>query len=373
MAKKRTTGKKHAPETGQKKLNLALQGGGAHGAFTWGVLDRLLEEEDIFIQAISGTSAGAMNAAVLLDGLEAGGREGAKKQLAQFWGEISGISKLLGPWLQAPFEANWGQMIGYESNLAQSWLDTLTRTFSPYELNPLNINPLREILEGMIDFDRLRRTEALGIYVTATNVETGHPRVFQRDEINVDVLLASGCLPFLFHAVEIEGVPYWDGGYMGNPAIWPLYYNTPCGDVMLVQINPLMRAGTPKHAADIVNRLNEISFNASLIAEMRAIQFVRNLIARGVLSPDEYRNVNVHMIEPPPELQVLNASSKMNANWEFFVFLKEMGREEMDKWLKKHKKMIGVNSTMDITKTFLDKPHHAPSLPRKQAKETPHA
>ncbi len=371
MTKKSTARKNHA--AGKKKLNLALQGGGAHGAFTWGVLDRLLEEDDIHIQAISGTSAGAMNAAVLIDGMEEGGRDRAKAQLAEFWGQISGISKLLGPWLQAPFQGNWQQMIGYESNLTQSWLDTLTRTFSPYELNPLNINPLREVLEGMINFDRLRASDCVEIFVTATNVETGHPRLFERSEVTSDVLLASGCLPFVYQAIEIEGVPYWDGGYVGNPSIWPLYYKTPCGDVMLIQINPLMRAGTPRHAADIVNRLNEITFNTSLVAEMRAIQFVRDLIDEGKLNEKDYRRVNVHMVEPPPELQALNASSKMNANWEFFVFLKEIGRTEMDKWLKKHKKMIGVNSTMDITKTFLTKPHHAPRVPEKTAKEKPHA
>lgn len=350
--------KSHKTHKVEKSLNVALQGGGAHGAFSWGVLDRLLEEEDIRIAGVSGTSAGAMNAAVMADGWVEGGRQGAKDQLALFWGEISGASKLLEPWLHTPYGAV-EKMFGIDYTPFYSFMDTMTRMFSPYELNPLNLNPLREVLERMIHFKRMQSCEHVQLFVTATNVETGQPRVFRREEITVDVLLASGCLPFLFQAVEIDGVPYWDGGYMGNPSIWPLYYQTDSQDVLLVQINPVMRKGTPKKAMEIINRLNEISFNSSLISEMRAIQFVRDLIDQGKLDEQEYRKVNMHMIAPPDGVQGLTANTKMNASWEFFRFLHELGRHEMEAWLKANKKMIGVDSTLDIAKTFLAKPTRA--------------
>lgn len=361
--------RKKSPE---KLLNLALQGGGAHGAFTWGVLDRLLEEEDIRIVAISGTSAGAMNGAVMADGWVENGRQGAKEELARFWGAMSGASKLLEPWLMTPF-GSVTKLLGLESGPFYTMLDALTRTFSPYELNPMNLNPLRDVLAAIIDFPRMRACDAVKLFVTATNVETGQPRVFTREEITIDVLLASGCLPFLFQAVEIEGVPYWDGGYMGNPSIWPLHYSNPPGDVLLVQINPVMRKGTPKRALDIVNRLNEISFNSSLIAEMRSIHFVRHLIEQGKLGPPGYRYVNMHMITPPPGLHELTADSKLNANWEFFTFLHQLGRTEMEDWLKTHKSMIGVDSTLDIAKTFLSKPARATHTGTTVVKKKTHA
>lgn len=355
-----------------KLLNLALQGGGAHGAFTWGVLDRLLEEEDIQIAAISGTSAGAMNGAVMADGFMEGGRQGAKDELARFWGAMSGASKLLEPWLMTPF-GSMSKMLGIDYSPIYTMLDAMSRSFSPYELNPLNINPLRDVLEQIIDFKRMQACEPVQLFVTATNVETGQPRVFRREEITVDVLLASGCLPFLFQAVEIEGVPYWDGGYMGNPSLWPLYYNSPSGDVLLVQINPVMRKGTPTKAIDIVNRLNEISFNSSLIAEMRAIDFVRHLIEEGKLGEPNYRHVNIHMIAPPVGLQEMTADSKMNVTWEFFTFLHQLGRDETETWLKENKKMIGVDSTLDIAKTFLSKPSRATHTGTHVVKKKNHA
>lgn len=365
VAKKKTPIKR-------KQLNLALQGGGAHGAFTWGVMDRLIEEEDVDICAISGTSAGAMNAAVAADGWVENGRQGAKDELARFWGEMSGASKYLEPWLMTPF-GSLTKLLGVDYTPLYTFVDALTRSFSPYELNPLNINPLRDVLSNIINFDRMRACDHLQLFVTATNVETGQPRVFSREEITIDVLLASGCLPFIYQAVEIEGVPYWDGGYMGNPSIWPLHYNSPSGDVLLVQINPVMRKGTPKRALDIVNRLNEISFNSSLIAEMRSIQFVRDLIDQGRLDKKHYRHVNMHMIAPPDGLHEMTADSKMNATWEFFTFLHQLGRQEMEKWLKANKKMIGVDSTLDIAKTFLTKPHHATHTGTTIVKKKAHA
>ena len=322
------------------------------------MLDRLLEEEDIEIAAISGTSAGAMNAVVMADGLVENGRQGAKDELTNFWSEVSGASKMIEPWLMTPF-GSMTKLLGIDYTPVYTIMDAVTRTFSPYEMNPLNINPLRDVLERNIDFARMRACEHLRVFVTATNVETGQPRIFKHEEISVDVLLASACLPSMFQAVEIDGVPYWDGGYVGNPSIWPLYYNSPSGDVLLVQINPIMRKGTPKKALDIINRQNEISFNSALIAEMRAINFVRQLIDAGKLGEPEYRHVNMHMIAPPEGLHEMTAESKMNASWEFFTFLHQIGRNETEHWLRENKKMIGVDSTLDIAKTFLTKPTRA--------------
>ena len=354
---KKTTKKpvpKKAPKQPKLELNLALQGGGAHGAFTWGVLDRLLDEEDITIKSISGTSAGAMNAAVLIDGYNEGGRPRAKAQLREFWHEISVAAAAVSPLgQQAPSEA-LASIPGFDWISALNPFDMITRVFSPYEYNPLNYNPLRNVLERVLDVKKLH--EGINLFVTATNVETGEARIFRDGEITIDVLLASACLPFVYQAVEIDGVPYWDGGYMGNPSIWPLIYKSSCNDVLLVQINPIKRAGTPKHAIDIINRVNEISFNSSLIAEMRAINFVRKLIKDGKLDSHEYADMHIHRVLPPADLHEMNATSKMNASWDFFVLLHSIGRTQMDDWLKHNKRFIGKQSSLDIAEHFLAKP-----------------
>jgi NTE family protein len=332
------------------ELDLALQGGGAHGAFTWGVLERLLEEEDIEIKGISGTSAGAMNAAVLVDGYNEGGRDRAKKQLEQFWREISEIAASFAPFGQLP--ATDG-VKGMEWLSAFNPMDMMSRVFSPYDYNPMNYNPMRAVLENVLEPKHLHN--GIKLYVAATNVETGEARIFEGNEITIDVLLASACLPFVYQAVEIDGVPYWDGGYMGNPAIWPLIYGTKCHDVLLVQINPLKRVGTPKTAIDIINRVNEISFNSSLIAEMRAINFVRKLIKQGKLDSDNYAEMRMHRVMPPADLHEMSAASKMNANWDFFQLLRGIGRQQMEAWLKINKKYIGKESSLDIEEQFLAK------------------
>lgn len=355
------------------QLNVALQGGGAHGAFSWGVLDRLLEEDDIEIIALSGTSAGAMNAAVYVDGMEEGGREGAKAQLAEFWQEISRIGAIFNPAPPQPFQGYMPTGFGLDWLAGFNPLDMLSRTFSPYELNPLNINPLREVLEKVLEVKNLRGKTKL--FVSATNVETGQARIFQGEDVTIDALLASACLPHVFQAVEIDGVPYWDGGYMGNPAIWPLIYKSECDDVMLVQINPIVRPGTPKHAIDIINRLNEITFNSSLIAEMRAIHFVKKLIAQGKLDEHEYHDMRMHRVAPPDDVHEMNASSKMNTDWHFFQTLRDLGRAQTEAWLKKHKKDLGKRSTMDIEEHFLVKnarckTAHATGTLKDQAKDS---
>ncbi len=337
--------------TDTKKINLALQGGGAHGAYTWGVLDRLLEEENLIIEGISGTSAGAMNAAMLVNGYMLGGNLAAKDMLEKFWKKISDAAAY-SPLHKNPIERI---LTGWNMDLSPSYhfFDLLSRVFSPYELNPLDYNPMRQILEEMLDPYALQACSTIKLYIAATHVGSGQARVFQCHEITVDVLMASSCIPFLFKAVEIEGEEYWDGGYMGNPAIWPLIYNCESEDVVLVQINPLRRANMPRTASEIINRVNEITFNSSLTAEMRAIDFISNLIKKGKLSHEEYKDMRMHLIYSPEEMKSLNASSKMNADWDFFQHLRTIGYDSANSWLKSHWNDIGKQSTINIHDKFL--------------------
>ena len=334
-----------------KKINLALQGGGSHGAYTWGVLERLLEEKELEIEAISGTSAGAMNAAVLVSGYANGGREGATKLLEKFWRRLSEVGAF-SPMHKSPIErmiTGWNM----DSSPTYHWFDLLSRVFSPYELNPLNVNPLKHILDDVIDVDAFDNRSGIKIFVSATHVQSGHARMFSGSEITTDALLASACIPFLFQAVEIGGESYWDGGYMGNPAIWPLIYSSNCEDIVLVQINPIHNDHPPRSATEIVNRLNEITFNSSLIAEMRAIEFVSRLIREGKLEKGRYKDMRMHLIYDQEEMRHLNASSKVNADWDFFMHLREIGRVGAESWLQKNWASIGVESTLDIKSKFL--------------------
>jgi NTE family protein len=333
------------------KLNLALQGGGSHGAYTWGVLDRLLEEEDIEIEAISGTSAGAMNAAVLANGYMQNGRAGAKNLLETFWYEVS-LLGLVSPFQQTPFE-QYGNSWNLDWSLSYSYFDLISRLISPYQLNPLNLNPLRWVLDKVLDKSLLNACSSMKLFISATQVRSGQPRIFECGEITTDVLLASTCIPQIFQAVEIDGEPYWDGGFMGNPVIWPLVYRTNISDVLLVQINPIFRDGTPKHASDIINRLNEITFNSSLIGEMRAINFVSKLIRENRLDSNKYKDVRMHMIAADPEVHGLNASSKLNTSWAFFQYLCSMGRDRAEVWIRENKHHIGKKSSVDIREIFL--------------------
>jgi NTE family protein len=338
-----------------KKINLALQGGGSHGAYTWGVLDRLLEEKELEIESISGTSAGAMNAAVLVNGYQKNGRAGAKKELEEFWHKISELGRL-SPIRQTPVDRitnGWN----LDWSLSYSYFDMATRLFSPYEINPVNINPLKSVLEEVLDIELLCKPNKIKLFISTTHVKTGRSRVFNSNEITVDVLLASACLPLLFQAIEIDGEFYWDGGYMGNPSLWPLIYGSESRDIILVQINPLIRPKLPVKAQEITNRINEISFNASLIAEMRAIHFVSKMVNHNTLDKNIYKNLHMHMIESSEAMQELNASSKLNASWQFFVFLKEIGRNAADRWLKDHYSFIGTASSLDIEQVFFPAMH----------------
>jgi NTE family protein len=335
-----------------KKINLALQGGGAHGAFAWGVLDRLLEEDRIEIEGISATSAGAMNATVLTYGYAAGGRQGARKALDGFWRRVAHIAAM------SPFQATWlDRLMGnksLENSPAFLWLEMMTRMASPYQLNPINYNPLREALEQSVDF-KMMRSEPLPIrlYLSATNVRSGKVKIFCGNDVTPDAVMASGCLPFLFQAVEIDGEHYWDGGYMGNPAIYPLIYNCGSRDVLVVHINPLHRDQVPTTAGEIMNRINEISFNSSLMREMRAISFVTKLIDEGKLQANGMKRMLMHSISAEEVMSKLGAMSKLNADWEFLSELKEFGRAHADAWISRNYDAIGRESTIDIGKTYL--------------------
>ena len=335
-----------------KPINLALQGGGAHGAFTWGVLDRLLEDGRIAVEGISGTSAGAMNAAVLATGLARGGNQGGREALDRYWRAVSkdGRTSPLQRTLLDRLLGNWS-LNGNPSYIA---FDMMSRFLSPYDFNPLNINPLMELIEEHVDFKELQSCNHVHVFVSATNVHTGKARVFAKHELTAQAIMASACLPFMFQAVEIDGVPYWDGGYMGNPALYPFYNAVKTDDILLVQINPIIRRETPKTARDINNRMNEITFNASLLAQLRAAEFVTRLLKHGNLKKkgngvDGYRDLRLHRIDGAEKLIALDASTKMNAEWEFLLFLKAIGREAAESFLEQHFDDIGVRSTLDVS------------------------
>lgn len=332
-----------------KKINLALQGGGAHGAFTWGVLDWMLEDSRFAIDAITGTSAGAMNAVVLASGLEAGGEDGARERLEAFWRDVSGEARN-SPIKRSPLDVLLGQW-SLDHSPSYLYFDVLSRFASPYEFNPLNVNPLRDVVERSVDFDKVHCCSGVKLFIAATNVFTGKIRIFSEKEVTLDAVMASACLPQLFQAVEIEGEPYWDGGFMGNPPLYPLFYETETADVVLIQINPLERQQVPTTAREIVNRLNEITFNSTLLRELRAIDFVTRLIEDGKLSEEEYTKVHMHRIAAD-ELKPLQASSKLNAEWEFLTHLRDLGRETAKDWLDRHFDDIGHRSTIDLRQEF---------------------
>lgn len=335
-----------AQRNAQKTVSLALQGGGAHGAFTWGVLDYLLEDGRLAFEAITGASAGAMNAVVLVEGWLEGGRDGARRQLRSFWKQVS-LDGHFSPVQRSLFDhflSYWGGAQGPAQLLTGAW----SNVTSPYDLNPLDVNPLKDALNELIDFERVRRCKDLKVFVSATNVWTGKIRVFSNAELTVDHVLASACLPSVFKAVEIDGEPYWDGGYTGNPAIFPLFYGTKTNDILLVQINPVERRSTPRTAEEIRSRLTEITFNANLLYELRAIGFVRRLIDEGKLSTDDYKRVLMHRIDGGPELDAYAASSRLDARWDFFKKLKDLGRAAAREWLKRNYQALGRESTLDL-------------------------
>ena len=335
----------------KKKINLALQGGGAHGAFTWGVLDTLLADERLEIEGIVGTSAGAVNAAILAYGLEAGGREKARELLDRFWKFNSQYSQC------SPFQPTVCDMIfggkgSMEYSPAWQMFATFSRMVSPYQWNPQNNNVFKDMLKELIDFSHLQKARNTKLFICATNVLTGRLKVFENCEITPEMILASACLPYLYQAPEINGEYYWDGGYMGNPPIFPVIYNTDCQDVLIVQINPINIPEVPQSANAIFDRINALSFNSSLMREMRAIHFVTSLIEKGELDPAKYKLTYIHTIDAEEEMSRLSASSKMNLDMEFLQYLFDTGKDKAAEFLQNHYDKIGKKSSTDVAAKF---------------------
>jgi NTE family protein len=357
--------KRRASPAAGTPIDLALQGGGSHGAFTWGVLDALLEDGRLVPDGVSGTSAGAMNAGVLASGYAQGGAAGARAALAAFWAEIGGsagdcwapaspahapaaTAGPAGPALPA-WAFNRDQWPGYA--LWDTWL----RLWSPYQLNPFDLSPLRQIVARHVDEAALR-SGPIRVFVTATAVRSGRAQIFSGPKLSIDALMASACLPQSTRAVTVEGEAYWDGGFTGNPALWPLIYGTPTHDVLLVQINPLWRAELPITAADIADRLNEVTFNASLLAELRAIAFVQKLVKQRRVDPSRYKDLRLHRVADEAGLAPFNASSKLNTDPRLLRTLFELGRTAGERWLAAHVSDVGHRGTVDIDAVFLANP-----------------
>ena len=354
-ARKKTTAR---TANGKLPIDLALQGGGSHGAFTWGVLDRLLEEESLEVSAISGTSAGAMNAVAMAAGLMDGGRAGARRVLRQFWtrvAEISPFHTLQSSPLGAAFAPAQALMAPWLAPLKQ-FNAALGSQLSPYQLNPLNLNPLRDVLVETVDFKRVCACHKTRLFIAATQVRTGKLRVFGQHELTADMVMASACLPLLFQAVEIDGEAYWDGGYAGNPSLMPLITDSPADDLLLVQINPVQRDEVPKRASDILDRINEVTFNASLLKEMRSIALLKQLIHGEGRSGQRHRqplfkrvqDLRVHLIDGGESLSPLGAASKTETQWAFLSRLHDLGHASASRWLTEHGHHLGERSSFDL-------------------------
>lgn len=331
-------------ERPKQLVDLALQGGGAHGAFTWGVLDRLLEESWLTIEAISGTSAGAMNAAVMAAGHADGGNAAAREALEAFWRRVSQAAAF-SPLQRSPLDVLLGRW-SLDHSPAYIAFDLMARIFSPYDLAFGGTNPLAKVLAESIDFGRLA-TAPIKLFITATNVRTGRPRVFRNSEISPDALLASACLPSMFQAVEIDGEAYWDGGYSGNPTMSPLVQECVSDDTILVAINPVERPGIPRSARDILNRLNEVSFNAVLLKELRMMALLRKVTSPDNAEAAHWARVRMHMIQSQTMVE-LGSSSKLNAEWAFLCLLRDEGRRAAEAFLSTHGSALGRRSTLDI-------------------------
>jgi NTE family protein len=347
--------KRKAGRAKPKRVNLALQGGGSHGAFAWGVIDQFLADGRLDIEGLSGTSAGSMNAVVYAYGRLVGGVEGARQALNDFWQSVSRASGQWAPVKRTPWDAVLGSFAG-DNSIAFQAFKAMTGAFSPYQLNPYNLNPLRDLLVKHVDFAALQDCRHTKLFLSATNVRTGRVKVFNTPEITADVVMASACLPQLFQAVEIAGEHYWDGGYMGNPVLFPLFYETESRDVIIIHINPIERDGVPTRAPEIEDRVNEISFNSSLIKELRAVAFVQKLLDDGWLK-DEYRDklkhVLIHSVRADKALADLSVGSKFSVDWGFLTGLRDRGRATASAWLEENFDAIGVRQSVDLRAEFL--------------------
>jgi NTE family protein len=337
------------PVAGQKLVNLALQGVGSHGAFTWGVLDRLLEEERLAIDGISATSAGAVNAAVLAYGLAVGGREGAKKALDRYWRRLSDLASasIFQPSFLDKMYGNFG--LDYSPGYVVT--DTLSQVFSPYQLNPLNYNPFKKLLEEVIDFEILRRQSTVKLFLCATNVRSGKVTIFRSEELHSDHVVASSCQPLMMHAVEIDGQYYWDGGFMGNPPLFPVIYACEAHDIILVRLTPTERPESPTNSRAILSRMQEVTFNSSVMREMRVVAFVTKLIDDGKIV--DGKRMLFHAINGEDVIGALSNSSKLNGDWDLLQHLYKIGRLRADDWLKSNFHRLGVETTIDLQSKYL--------------------
>ena len=330
------------------RLNLALQGGGAHGAFTWGVLDALLADPRIEFEGLSGSSAGAMNAVVLADGWIKGGRDGARQGLADFW---SAVGKQVPSGLLTQGEGD-AISLSPAAKLLANWAGY----FSPSQLNPMDLNPLRDLLVRQVDFEQLRRASPFKLFVGATQVNTGKLRVFRESELSVDVLLASACLPTIHHAIEIDGEPYWDGGYSANPAVFPLFYDCDSHDVLLVLLSPLERAGTPRSVAEIETRIVELAFSANFMREMRMFVHAAEFSSPGFLTRGRLerrlQKLRFHMIDSSQLASLQRSETKLLAHAPFLELLRAQGRQRATEWAAEHFAGVGQRSTVDVKKWF---------------------
>jgi NTE family protein len=342
-------GDKSGKPQGKKLINLALQGGGAHGAFTWGVLEHLLADGRLTVEGISGTSAGAVNAVMLADGLKRGGADEARKRLADFWRAASLGGDL--PPVQRAVLGRLFSLLPSPGSPTFDWLNAWSKYLSPYDVNPLNINPLKDLIERFVDFEGLR-ADTRQIFIAATNVQTGRLHIFPREKISAEAVMASACLPAVFRAVEIDGVPYWDGGYLGNPVLYPFFRSTDTEDVLVVQINPLVRKKLPTSTREILGRVNEITFNSSLLAEFRAIEFVNRLIDQGRVphgtGPNEYRKIKVHRIVLEGLGERFSSATKLRNDYQSFELLRKLGQRSARRFLDAHYDDVGVRSSIDL-------------------------
>ncbi|MGC2331894.1 MAG: patatin-like phospholipase family protein [Candidatus Acidiferrales bacterium] len=334
---------------GQKLVNLALQGVGSHGAFTWGALDRLLEDERLALDGISATSAGAVNAVVLAYGMAIGGREGAKKSLDRYWRRLSEMASasIFQPSLLDKMYGNFG----LDHSPGYVFTDTLSQVFAPYQLNPLNYNPFKQLLEEVVDFEVLRRQSAVKLFLCATNVRSGKVKIFRSDELRSDHVVASSCQPLMMHAVEIDGEYYWDGGFIGNPALFPVIYACQARDIILVRLTPTERRENPTTPRAILGRMQEVTFNSSVMREMRVVAFLTKLIDDGKIV--DGKRMLIHAIDGEDVIGALANSSKLNGDWDFLRYLYKIGRERADEWLKSNFDRLGVETTIDLQSKYL--------------------
>ncbi len=339
------------PEVEHKPINLALQGGGAHGAFTWGVLDRLLEADCFYIEGISGTSAGAMNATVMAYGYLLGGREGAREKLAEFWHELTRKS------FSDVHSLGYDKLPGVDLSPSFAIFRSLGWFLSPYQFNPLAFDPLRDIVEKVIDFEHLQKENPIKLFIATTQVRTGKIRIFENHELTSDALLASACLPLMHHAIEIEGEAYWDGGFSGNPAVYPLIHNCKSDDIVVVLLSPLEIKANPMNAEDIRNRVSDLSFNAAFLREMRAIADSKVRYGNGVVTwgklEKKLRDTKIHLIEAENLMKNLSHGSKLDTSRAFLNMLFEEGRDHADKWLGENFSGIGSHSTINLMELFV--------------------